>query len=218
MNQPSSTDKTDAPLAQPAPALLERRAMLLKSMGKGSAVLAAASLPIHTLANTPTIVIQGKTDLKGRPIRCSLSGMQSGMGSRMPATDTCTGKSPGYWHQSENWTPAQLAVISPSPPSNKPTFNSFFGPPSTSNGDCTLEQYLRTIGAPHEGQVKGLNDTDDWHWIAAWMNAMANGQAGIQNYPYSAPQIVQMYRDPSSFNTTREQALTFLKLIEGTAG
>ncbi len=216
MNQASPTDKTVAPSTQPVLTSLQRRAMLLKSLGKGSAVMAAASLPIHTLANTPTIVIKGIKDKEGRSVRCSISGMQSGMGSRMPATDTCTGKSPGYWHKPENWTDAQTAVIRAIP---APTFNNFFGPPSTSNGTHTLEQYLRTIGAPYTGQVKGLNSTDDWHWVAAWMNAMANNAGtGVMNFPYTAPEIVQLYRNPTSFNTTREDALRFLKLIEGTAG
>lgn len=211
----STAPKNETPTVPVTPESLARRSMLLRSVGKGSAVLAAASLPVHTLATTPTIVIQGKTDTNGRPIRCSISGMQSGMGSRIPATATCSGKSPGYWHKPERWTSSQRAVILATP---KPTFNNFFGPPSTSLGNHTLEQYLRTIGDSYPGQVQGLNNTDDWHWIAAWMNAMANNVAGIQNFPYTGPQIVQLYRNPEMFNTTRQDALAFLKLIEGTAG
>jgi len=214
-----SNETTTEPIA---PESMARRSMLLRSVGKGSAVLAAASLPVHTLATSPTIVIQGKTDAKGLGIRCSISGMQSGMGSRIQASSTCTGKSPGYWHKPNHWTQSQTAVIRASSP---PTFNSFFGPPTTSNGHYTLEQYLRTIGDAYPGQIPGLNNTDDWHWIAAWMNAMANGSSGIQNFPYTAPQIVQMYRDPGSFvpgtqsiAEKRAVALNFLKLIEGTAG
>ncbi len=210
-----TTLKNETLKEQSSPESLARRSMLLKSVGKGSAVIAAASLPVHTLATTPTIVIKGKTDTNGRPIRCSISGMQSGMGSRMPATATCTGKSPGYWHKPENWTQLQRSVIYANP---RPTFNSFFGPPTTSNGHRTLEQYIRTTGAAYSGQVKGLNSTDDWHWIAAWMNAMANNVAGIQNFPFTGPEVIELYRNPGKFNTTRAEALMFLKLIEGTAG
>lgn len=216
----STTITNETPTEPVTPDSLARRSMLLRSVGKGSAVLAAASLPVHTLATTPTIVIQGKTD-NGRPIRCSISGMQSGMGSRMPATATCTGKSPGYWHEPDHWTASQRAIIRAT---SRPTFNSFFGA-TTATGDRTLEEYLRTTGKRYKDQVKGLNDTDDWHWITAWMNAMANGSRGIQNFPYTGPQIIQMYRDPGSFvpgtesiDEKRAYALKFLKLIEGTAG
>lgn len=210
MNQASPTDKTVTPSAQPALASIERRAMLFKSMGKGSAVLAAAGLPIHTLANTPTIVIEGTKT------RCSLSGMQSGMGSRMPATDTCTGKSPGYWHKPEHWTAAQSEVINLEKPAKSPTFNAWFGPASSVElGNATLYEYLTSIGSDRKKSLK-LNDTDEWHWVCAWMNAMANNVAstGVKNFPYTGPEIVQLYRDP----TIRADALAFLKLIEGTAG
>lgn len=207
MNQPSSNDKTDVLLAQQTPASLERRALLLKSMGKGSAVLAAASLPVHTLATTPTIVIQGTNT------RCSISGMQSGMGSRIPATDTCTGKSPGYWHVESNWTPAQRLVINSTP---KTTFEGWFGAASTSYlGSCTLYQYLTSIGGGANGSLT-LNNKPEWHWVCAWMNAMANNVAGtgVRNFPYTGPQVVQMYRDPGLFNTTREKALEFFAMLE----
>lgn len=210
MNQAPPTDKTVATSAEPALASIERRAMLLTSMGKGSAVLAAASLPIHTLANTPTIVI------KGTKTRCSLSGMQSGMGSRMPATDTCTGKSPGYWHKPEHWTAAQSAIINLTDPTNSPTFNVWFGPASSAQlSNATLYQYLTSTGGEQNNSLK-LNNTDEWHWVCAWMNAMANNVAGtgVNNFPYTGPQIIQLYRDPVLFKTTRADALAFLKLLE----
>jgi len=195
--------------------------MLLKSLGKGSAVLAAASLPIHTLANTPTIVIKGRTDEDDRSIRCSLSGMQSGMGSRMPATQVCTGKSPGYWHKPEHWTPEQSSVISLEDPTKSPTFEKWFGAPASSTelSNATLYQYLTSIGGGPNNSLK-LNDPDEWHWVCAWMNAMANGvgDTGVTNFPFTGPQIVLLYREPSLFKTTRADALAFLKLIEGTAG
>lgn len=215
MNHQPTTEKVDTLRQASTSASLERRALLLRSMGKGSAVLAAATLPVHTLASTPTIVIQGAKDQDNKPIRCTISGMQSGMGSRMPATDTCTGKSPGFWHKPEHWITSQKDIILAR---RKPTFNSFFGPPTTTKGMHTLEQFLRTTGQPYRGQVKNLNNTDEWHWIGAWMNAMANRQVGIKNFPYTAPQIIDLYRNPQKFNTTREKALDFLKLIEGTAG
>lgn len=217
MNDQNVTNRQAQEEGKATPLSLGRRAMMLKSLGRGSSVVAAASLPVHVLAQTPTIVI------KGTNTRCSISGMQSGMGSRVPAvSQTCTGKSPGYWHNPDNWTPAQIAVIRAS---SRPTFNSFFGSPTTTNGHNTLEAYLRTTGEKYRGQVKGLNNTDDWHWICAWMNAMANGSGGVQNFPYTAPEIVEMYRDPGRFvqgkepiDVKRKYALDFLKLIEGTAG
>lgn len=220
MNRAAPTDKTVEPSMQPPLGSIERRAMLLKTMGKGSAVLAAASLPIHTLANTPTIVIQGVKDKDGRAVRCSISGMHSGLGSRMPATDTCTGKSPGYWHKPEHWTAAQSDLINLADPTNSPTFATWFGPASSTRlGNATLYQYLTSIGGGSNNKLR-LNNTDEWHWVCAWMNAMASDVSGtgVVNFPYSGPQIVQLYRNPTAFNTTRAGAIAFLKLIEGTAG
>lgn len=199
--------QTDAPRQPSTPASLARRSMLLRSMGKGSAVLAAATLPVHTLSNTPTIVI------KGTNVRCSISGMQSGMGSRMPATDTCAGKSPGYWHKPGHWTAAQKTVILSNP---RTTFNGLFGSASSADlGLFTIEEYLTGIGGGKNNPLT-LNNTDEWHWVCAWMNAMANNVAGtgVVNLPYTPQQVILIYQDPGSFNTTRTEALNFFKMLE----
>lgn len=206
MSETNSSNPNVAPAPESTLASLERRALLLRSVGKGSAALAAASLPVRTLSNTPTIVINGTKT------RCSISGMQSGMGSRMPVTESCTGKSPGYWHKPSHWTPAQQSVINAGT-----TFNQLFDPVSTSVlGSFTLLEYLTSIGGGPNNPLK-LNDTDEWHWIGAWMNAVANNTAGtgVINFPYTPFQVVEIYRDPGAFRTTRAEALSFFKLLEG---
>lgn len=212
MDEQTPTENV-VPAQGKTPASLERRALLLRSMGKGSAVLAAASLPVHTLSNTPTIVI------KGTSVRCSISGMQSGMGSRIPVTDTCAGKSPGYWHDEMHWTDAQKSVIySKRNPYSDPrtTFNDVFGFASSSTlGGRTLYEYLTSIGGGRNNSLS-LNNTDEWHWVCAWMNAVANNVAGtgVVNFPYTAEQVVRIYQNPGSFKTTRADALSFFKMLE----
>lgn len=202
-----TTVKNETPTEPTKPESLARRSMLLKSVGKGSAVLAAASLPVHTLSNTPTIVIAGNTST-----RCSISGMQSGLGSRIPATDTCAGKSPGYWHKDDHWIQSQKNVIFAEP---RPTFNSWFGATTSTVGHHTLYEFLTSTGRGENSHLT-INNTPEWHWIGAWMNAMANNVAGtgVRNFPYTAPQVVAMYQDPGAFNTTRDKAVEFFSLLE----
>lgn len=213
-------------------AALARRHMLLKTLGKGTAVAAAASIPMRTLANTPTLLTMDGT-------RCSISGMQSGNNSRMGTTiSRCTGKSPGYWHKPEHWTSAQrLQAATP--------FGVLFLDPANALAKYTLFEFVCSIGngAPDSTADKGnagdkadkgkkqdngelvapvlppgvkLNNTDEWHWCCAWMNATANHSAGsgVVDFPYTPTQVVAIYGNPTSFNTTRAQALEFFKKLE----
>ena len=91
----------------------------------------------------------------------------------------------------------------------------------------TLFQFVASIGnganayvgdwvpPPLPPGVK-LNNTDEWHWCGAWMNAAANniGGTGVVDFPYTPAQVVAIYGNPGSFNTTRAEALKFFKKLE----
>jgi hypothetical protein len=110
---------------------LARRNMLLKSLGKGSAVVAVASAPMHTLASSPTLRTADGT-------RCSISGMQSGNNSRAPsASGTCLGKAPSYWSNFDNWTNMQKAQADS-------TFKALFQDAGSTKAASTLREIVCT--------------------------------------------------------------------------
>ena len=219
------------PIERPVPesttpltsAALARRHMLLKSLGKGTAALAVASVPMRTLANTPTLVMMDGT-------RCSISGMQSGNHSRMGPTSTCVGKSPGYWHTYSHWIPAQRANWNV-------TFGTLFGDLGSPVQGFTLYDIVCSVGnqggtPPPPGvppgpdhpvfspgaEGKKFNNRPEWHWCSAWMNAVASNIAGtgVIDYPYTPAQVIAIYQDPEDFHgVTREFALNFFKKTWG---
>ena len=71
-----------------------RRRLLLRGIGKGSALLAAA-VPIKTLASTPSVTVNGQI--------CTVSGTQSAAHSKAKNLPTCGGLSPGYYMKIEHW-------------------------------------------------------------------------------------------------------------------
>lgn len=211
-----SVPEAAAPMSSAA---LARRHLLLKSLGKGSVALAATAIPIRTLAVTPTLRVDGKE------VRCSISGMQSVAPSRMTDTVACTGKSPGYWHKFEHWTPEQKAAAM------TPFEVLFMSVGSVGQlGRFTLYDFVCSIGGSKPGggkpapvggasmptftagvEAMNLNTTDEWHWCCAWMNAMANGVpgTGVQYFPYTPLEVTALYRGPN-----RAGALQFFKLLE----
>jgi hypothetical protein len=227
MSELNESSPPDQPNAMSAEALA-RRSMLLKSLGKGSAVVVAASVPMHTLASSPTLFTADGT-------RCSISGMQSGNNSRITSEGICRGKSPGYWHKFEHWTADQKL-------SKDDKFGLMFGHPKSKVASevagATLYEIVCSIGNTVEdsshgngkGNGKGngngngngsvgsakYNNTPEWHWCCAWMNAMANDRPGtdVVGFPYTPSQVIGIYQSPTSFNTTRAQALEFFKKLE----
>lgn len=190
---------------------LARRKVLLKSLGKSSAVVAAAAVPMHTLASSPTLFTADGT-------RCSISGMQSGNNSRLTRDGVCTGKSPGYWHKFEHWTEEQKLM-------KDLPFGILFGDVGNRMAGATLKEIVCSIG--NDDGEKGMgkkvdsysmkyNNTAEWHWCCAWMNAQANNRpgTGVRDFPYTPRQVIAIYQNPSSFNTTRDEALMFFKKLE----
>lgn len=179
------TNPTDAePLSSTA---LARRHLLLRGAGKG-ALLAAAAVPIQTLAGTGMLTGAGKN---GEPaVRCSVSGMQSGIHSAAPSAGTCGGRSPGWWKQSPQQPHAQW--------------------PASVNPDASIttvcsRSTLQVGGNPATlwQVVSMFSNTDECHWVCAWLNATV----GAFNFPYTAAEVIALYEDLSKYDA----ALTFFK-------
>ena len=166
---------------------LARRHLLLKGMGKG-ALLAAAAVPIQTLAGTGMLTGGGKN---GEPaVRCSVSGMQSGIHSAAPSPGTCGGRSPGWWKQS----PQQAHAHWPAS----------VNPGAAITTVCSRST-LKVGGNPATlWQVASMfPNTHECHWVCAWLNATV----GAYNFPYSPAQVIALYQDLSKYDA----ALTFFK-------
>lgn len=175
-----------------SPAAIARRRMLLKSVGKGTAVL-AATVPIQTLAGQSLLTFDGKH-------QCSVSGMFSGVHSATPtSTPLCGGFSPGWWGQSNNSTPLVPSRAWPTLP-NGWTPNTKCRSVFTRNtltGDPTLFQVMKP---------PTYANTDERHWICAWLNALSRSF----NFPYSGQQVVDFY-NLGRGSTGYINALTFFK-------
>ena len=149
-----------------------RRRMLLKGLGRGSAALAAV-VPIKSFA---------VTSVTKNNLLCTISGVQSGVRSNTAVLPACSGKSvafyttPGTWPQ--NGTPVD--VISNGASTflrSTATFTGIFGGGSAS-----------TMGTLF-GSV-----TDETHWIVALLNAQIPGNPN--NFPYTPSQVVALYNSP----------------------
>jgi hypothetical protein len=175
------------PVADPVSALvadrLARRRVLLKGLGKGSALVAAAT-PIKTLAFTSSVTPGG--------LLCSISGTQSGVHSQGTHLPTCGGLSPGYYKTPEHW----------------PGYNAGTGIATNTVGLVTFTQNTpcNTVfggtGA-HAAPSNTLIDiminhpsTDEFHWIAALLNAIV-GTIGTSVFPYSRSEVIAFYNEPS---------------------
>jgi hypothetical protein len=176
---------------------LARRHMLLKSLGKGSVVVAAASIPLQSLASTVTITHPGTG---GRPaVRCSISGMMSGVHSRETVTTVCSGYSPGKYKKIENWPNYRsgpnnaINVVDGISFDKNTKFKALFG----SGLDVGLLEIMNSYSSSNE-----------FHWITALLNAVGGAPSSFY-FPYSASEVRAFYMGNGPF--TAAQALDFFK-------
>ena len=178
-------------------AALARRHMLLKGLGKGTAVL-AASVPLQTLASQSVFTYDGPGT--ATQIRCGVSGMTSGIHSRDVTTNQCYGFSPGYYHKREHFpkstnADALITVVFP-------TCNLLVGV-CTTNGNktaCKKNDVPDSTKVPSLLEVMNMTPRpDEFHWLAAWLNAQPDSPA-VQ-YPYTGAEIQAFYasKDASAF-------------------
>ncbi|WP_295954242.1 hypothetical protein [Rhodoferax sp.] len=173
---------------------MARRRMLLKSLGKGSSVIAAAAIPMHTLAATGTLA---KT---ANGMRCTVSGNQSAIHSQTTVSDVCVGYSPGYYKMVSHWpnynSTTTLATNSFDTKTftQNSKFSDVFGG-SSSIGSITLIDIM-----------KSYPSSEEFHWIAALLNSLPGSPA--TNFPYFASKVVGFYLAAEPMRTN---ALNFFK-------
>jgi hypothetical protein len=148
--------------------------MLVRSLGRSSVVVAAAAVPMHTLATQST---RCKTDGNGAPVvKACVSGMHSVVGSIAAQWPVSKGYKCSHYGASKNNWPSQATCDK--------KFNSIFGGNNT-NTCWTI--------------VKNGPTTPEARWVTAWLNgALCQGT----NYPYTPTEIVTMYQtqNPSRAN------------------
>lgn len=184
---------------------MARRRMLLKSLSRGSAAVAAAAVPMHTLASTGTITNIGKDGEAA--IRCGISGMMSSVHSRETFTQTCSGYSPGKYKKIENW-PNYDPYTNDATNSvngiafNKSTnFNAIFGGGVNSGLLDIMEKKPSSV-------MEKKSSSDEFHWVCALLNAVGGAPASFY-FPYTASQVVAFYKDTGPYS--KAQALAFFK-------
>lgn len=183
-----------AAVVQSTAAAAARRRMLLTSLGKGSAVVAAASVPMQSLAAIGTL------SLTADKRRCSISGTMSAVHSNEQIVERCSGWSPGYYHKIGHWPKYNAS-------SNPTALNLVTGGPGTFDSTTSFSALFG------DGLSAGLlfimnnnQSNEAFHWIAALLNG-TTGSPAI-NFPYNAYQVIELYR---AGGTTRINALKFFK-------
>ncbi|MDQ2779388.1 MAG: hypothetical protein M3Y32_07515 [Pseudomonadota bacterium] len=165
---------------------LQRRRLLLRGVGKGGAVLAAA-VPLASFANAPIL----KTDPeKGQAHLCSVSGMGSVLVSSSVVTGICKGQTAAYWHNAPSW-PAFTARGQNVTSDTK--WYMVFGGGNSGNAALTFKELL----APDFTGPKQI-------WVRAMLNAAAGYPA---SFPYDPAQVLAMYNDAPN----RATAQSFFK-------
>ena len=194
LNEPESEGASGTAMSLPPTGILSattlaRRKMLLTSLGKGSAVVAAAALPLKALAATPTVTsINGPA---GAPVRCTISGAMSGVHSKETITATCAGRKPS------SYGPPTVTIPTPWPGSviKSASFNVVF---TSSLVTSTLINIIQTDSG-----------SDNAYWIAAYLNAQTGSPAS--NFPYTPTEVVALFNGPQKLD-----ALAFFKTYMST--
>jgi len=190
---------------------IDRRRALLKGVGKGAAVL-GATVPLKALATLPSgsvFTYNGTGTLT--QIRCGISGMTSGVHSRdTDRSQQCIGYSPGYYHKREHFPSgtrpdALITAVFSTCALKVPVLRETCVEVERENSTqtkCTTE----VVGTKVPTLLEVMNikpRPDEFHWLAAWLNAQPSSPA--VNYPYSGTDIVAFYAAKDA------KALEFIK-------
>lgn len=143
-----------------------RRYVLLKGIGRGSAILAAA-VPIKTLASVPSVTANGKI--------CSVSGTQSLVHSQPKGLPLCAGSMPAKYSTLANWPAGRPYTVSGKTVNRNTPFIDVFGAGSNLGLLAILNQPL----------------SEESHWIAALLNAIKAPATPV--FPYSAAEVLTLY-------------------------
>ena len=182
-NPSSALNGRGAEVDADAARVASRRRLLLRGIGKGSALLAAA-VPIKTLASTPSVTVNGQI--------CTVSGTQSAAHSKATNLPTCGGLSPSYYMMIGHWPnfPTTMYTVAGKTFNQDTNFNAVFG------GGQAVGMLTIMITTP--------NNSDEFHWIAALLNAIKAPPGYV--FPYSASEVLALYAGSQS-----AAALAFFK-------
>lgn len=191
-------------------AALARRHMLLKGLGKGTAVL-AASVPLQTLASQSVFTYDGPGT--ATQIRCGVSGMTSGIHSRDVTTTQCMGYSPGYY-KTHDWPAGVNKTALITTVCSRSTLKTYVCTETTKVKGVETQVVTRSresIDFKNEraGSCTVVNstlfdvidfheNTDEFHWVCAWLNAMGGAPAGW-NFPYTGAEVIAFYDNNASY-------------------
>lgn len=185
--------RSPEPSSELSPEANARRLMMLKGLGRGSAVVSAAALPLSALSQGSTLLLTptGKGG-EAAGLRCSVSGMQSQVAnSRVPSdARTCGGYSPGWWGQ-ETQTNGKVVPRRTWPIDYKTKVSQLFtrcasddpGMSSMFTNGVTLFDVMRD---------PKFASTKTRHWIGAYLNGLAGGVPGFP-FPYSGTEVMKFY-------------------------
>lgn len=178
---------------------LARRRALFKGLGKGGAVL-AASVPIQTLAGQTLLTAGGQH-------QCSVSGMHSGVHSAVTNVAYCGGYSPGWWGQSQilngKLCPKRTWPTLPNSWTYQTKCKVVFTRSTLKVSGTSVSPTLFEVMCPTDSPNTQFSDTDEFHWICAWLNALSNSF----NFPYTGQQVIDFYNNPAMY----ADALLFFK-------
>ncbi len=177
--------------------VLARRRMLLKSLGKGSALI-AATVPLQSLATSSALLTRNG-------LRCSVSGMQSSVHSKQPTSSViCGGYSPGWWGQEEkNSKPPSPSRPWPSGYATMLCTDKF----TKSSLDTNQPQHGATYTRKTLFQVmsdSNFKSTETRHWIGAFLNGFYQSS---NDFPYSGQEILDFYNLVSPRTQANKDAL-----------
>ena len=171
-----------------SPEAASRRLIMLKGLGKGTAVVTAAALPLSTLAQGSTLLVTGTVG-GGAPVyRCSVSGMQSSVtSSNMPnGAIVCGGYSPEWWGEGEGGVPIRTWPID-----YKASCQDLFR-------KCTVEDSNKSFTSKSLFDVMRIpsySSTKTRHWIGAYLNAFVRGAPNFP-FPYDPVEVMDFYKLP----------------------
>ncbi len=198
---------------QLSPEAAARRLIMLRGLGKGSAVVTAAALPLSTLAQGSTLLVTPTGNGGTANLRCTVSGMQSKVvDSRIPSdARVCGGYSPGWWGQKEGAKPKR-----PWPIDYKTICISLFTRYATDDpgyahlftASTTLFDVMRS---------SSFSPTKTRHWIGAYLNGLSGGATGFP-FPYTGAEVMGFYNssDSDKRNKFYELVVTYLESHGGT--
>ncbi|QHE76683.1 hypothetical protein [Hydrogenophaga sp. PBL-H3] len=170
-----------------------RRLMMLKGLGRGSAVVSAAALPLSALSQGSTLLLTptGKGGEEAG-LRCSVSGMQSKVAnSRIPSdARTCGGYSPGWWGQ-EAENNGKIVPRRTWPIDYKTKCTSLFTRYATDDPGMS-GLFTNGVTLFDVMRKSEFASTKTRHWIGAYLNGLSGGVPGFP-FPYSGAEVMKFY-------------------------